>query len=54
MTQRERDWGRPMGTRQDTGTRGGLSSRFSDGVYERCRRGSHALLLGWLNGVMGL
>lgn len=28
-----------------------LSSRFSDGVYERVPRETFALLLGWFNGV---
>ena len=37
----------------DTKVGGGLILRFSDGVHERWRRGSLALLLGWVNGVEG-
>lgn len=50
---RGRDRKGPMGTRQLMDTRGRLILRFSDGVHDRWRRGSLALLSGWLDGVMG-
>lgn len=40
-------------TGQDMDSRGGSSLRFSDGVQEKRRRQLLALLLVWLNGVMG-